>query len=201
MLKLVQKERNIILLLLLFFIALILILFQFVLLELFAQNEISDSLKNIETNGSEMIPNPGVSLKQMVEYAEVINVFVQIAIIILLAILVKDSAALSKVSKLQTEVRFRPWIGPHGGIEFMESNNNKQKYAIKLKNFGEIPATNVTAFSRISDTVLKKDEVIKLKKIDSSEKHNKKYGVDNFNIGPLLPGMEKKYWILIKNLG
>ena len=59
---------------------------------------------------------------------------------ILLYKTVKDFAELAKVSKLQTEVRFRPWIGPSGGILRMAGKNDttQYQYAIALKNYGEV---------------------------------------------------------------
>lgn len=198
MLKVVYRKQNRIPILLLLFAQPILILFLFFTSEVVAQNELSDS-KNIETNEEGMAQNPGISLEEIKEYAEVINVFLEIIIIVLLAKTVRDFSELAKVSKLQTRVLFRPWIGPHGGIEFIESNNDSQRYAIKLKNFGEIPASNVTAFSRISDNVPKRDEVIKLKKINFLDNDRQKYEIDKFTIGPLLPGMEKRYWIFIRD--
>ena len=43
------------------------------------------------------------------EYAEIIAVFLEAGVVLLLWKTVKDFAELAKVSKLQTEVRFRPW--------------------------------------------------------------------------------------------
>jgi hypothetical protein len=49
---------------------------------------------------------------------------------------VKDFAELAKVSKLQTEVRFRPWVGPNRGFELLREDGQKKQYSITLKNFG-----------------------------------------------------------------
>jgi hypothetical protein len=50
------------------------------------------------------------------EYFEIIAVFLEAGVVLLLWKTVKDFAELAKVGKLQTEVRFRPWVGPSGGF-------------------------------------------------------------------------------------
>jgi hypothetical protein len=114
----------------------------------------------------------------------------EIGIVILLWKTVKDFAELAKVSKLQTEVRFRPWVGPSGGFEFLRDDSDKKQYSIAMKNFGEVPASNVIVTSTLSDTKPDKSSVL-----DGSIPH----GASEFHIGPLLPGMEKRYWVFIEN--
>jgi hypothetical protein len=112
------------------------------------------------------------------------------AVVILLWKTVKDFAELAKVSKLQTEVRFRPWVGPSGGFEFLREDNDKKQYSIAMKNFGEVPASNVIVTSTISDTKPNKSALLK---------NSKSNCANEFHIGPLLPGMEKRYWVFIEN--
>ena len=50
------------------------------------------------------------------DYFEIAGVFLDVGILLLLWKTVKDFAELAKVSKLQTEVRFRPWVGTSSGI-------------------------------------------------------------------------------------
>jgi hypothetical protein len=64
---------------------------------------------------------------------------------------VKDFAELAKVSKLQSEVRFRPRVGPSGGYELLREDDAKKQYAIAMKNFGEVPSSNVIVTCTISD--------------------------------------------------
>lgn len=59
-----------------------------------------------------------------------------------------------------------------------------------MKNFGEVPASNVIVTSIISDTKPDKSSAL-----DGS----KQAGASEFHIGPLLPGMEKRYWVFIEN--
>jgi uncharacterized repeat protein (TIGR01451 family) len=124
------------------------------------------------------------------EYFDIMAVFLEMAVVVLLWKTVKDFAELAKVSKLQTEVRFRPWVGPSGGFEFLRDDNDKKQYAIAMKNFGEVPASNVIVTSTISETKPIKTSVLNGSKPD---------GVSEFHIGPLLPGMEKRYWVFIEN--
>ena len=133
--------------------------------------------------------NP-ITLSVINEYFEIIAVFLEMAVVVLLWRTVKDFAELAKVSKLQTEVRFRPWVGPSGGFEFLRDDNDKKQYSIAIKNFGEVPASNVMVISTISDTKPDKSSVV------GDSKQN---GASEFHLGPLLPGMEKRYWVFIEN--
>jgi hypothetical protein len=124
------------------------------------------------------------------EYFEIFAVLLEVGIVILLWKTVKDFAELAKVSKLQTQVRFRPWVGPSGGFEFLRDDSDKKQYSIAMKNFGEVPASNVIVTSTLSDTKPDKSSVVDGSKPD---------GASEFHIGPLLPGMEKRYWVFIEN--
>ena len=103
---------------------------------------------------------------------------------------VKDFAELAKVSKLQTEVRFRPWVGPNGGFELLREDGQKKQYSITMKNFGEVPASNVIVTCTNTDSMPDKTSPV-----DNSKGN----GNNQFQIGPLLPGMEKRYWVFIEN--
>jgi hypothetical protein len=67
------------------------------------------------------------------EYFEIIAVFLEAGVVWLLWKTVKDFAELAKVSKLQTQVRFRPWVGPSCGFEFLRKDNDKKQYSIAMK--------------------------------------------------------------------
>jgi hypothetical protein len=133
--------------------------------------------------------NP-ITLTVVNEYFEIIAVFLEMAVVVLLWRTVKDFAELAKVSKLQTQVRFRPWVGPSGGFEFLRDDNDKKQYSIAMKNFGEVPASNVIVTSTISETKPDKSSALDV---------SKQNGTSEFHIGPLLPGMEKRYWVFIEN--
>ena len=146
--------------------------------------EVSNEIQG-ETHGTE---NP-ITLTVIKEYFDIIAVFLEMAVVVLLWKTVKDFAELAKVSKLQTEVRFRPWVGPSGGFEFLRDDTDKKQYSIAMKNFGEVPASNVIVTSAVSDT--KPDKL--------TLQNSKANGISEFHIGPLLPGMEKRYWVFVEN--
>lgn len=88
-----------------------------------------------------------------------------------------------KLSRIQTEQRFRPWIGPFNQISTLEENNGKVKFDIGIKNYGEIPSTNVIAYFTT------KPELISRKDLENPEQ--------KYDLGPLLPNMEKHYWFFL----
>ena len=90
-----------------------------------------------------------------------------------------------KLSRIQSIHRFRPWIGPLNSIEFMSTNQGRQQFSITLKNYGEIPASNVVAMSMMKTEIMTRDAL------------KNSNGSDSFNLGPLLPNMEKRYWFFI----
>ena len=107
-----------------------------------------------------------------------------IALVFLLYQTVKQLEATVRLSKIQTDYRFRPWIGPLNSIRSLPPNRNSNIYDCTIKNYGEIPAQYVNAYCKI-DTKLMNKEIFKSESIQS------------FNLGPLLPNMEKHYWIFI----
>ncbi|MGI0023334.1 MAG: hypothetical protein ACRD9Q_10805 [Nitrososphaeraceae archaeon] len=132
--------------------------------------------------------NP-ISLAVIKEYSEIFGVLLEAGVVVLLWKTVKDFSELAKVSKLQTEVRFRPWVGPSGGFELLREADDKKQYSIAMKNFGEVPASDVIVSCTISDTKPDKSNGMN----DSKSDNNR------FHLGPLLPGMEKRYWVFIEN--
>jgi hypothetical protein len=150
---------------------------------------ISIRAENVTGTTNENSENP-YSIVVIKDYFEIMGVFLNIGVILLLWKTVKDFAELAKVSKLQTEVRFRPWVGPNGGYELLREDDAKKQYAIAMKNFGEVPASNVIVTCTITDTKPNKSNPM------NNSKNN---GNNQFQIGPLLPGMEKRYWVFIDN--
>jgi uncharacterized repeat protein (TIGR01451 family) len=142
---------------------------------------------NLSNESSE---NP-YSIVVIKDYFEVVGVFLDIGVILLLWKTVKDFAELAKVSKLQTEVRFRPWVGPNGGYELLSEDDKNKQYSITMKNFGEVPASNVIVSCTITDSMPDKLSLLN----DNTKTESK----NRFKLGPLLPGMEKRYWVFIEN--
>ena len=139
---------------------------------------------------NESTENP-YSILVVKDYFEIAGVFLDVGVILLLWKTVKDFAELAKVSKLQTEVRFRPCVGPNGGFELLREDGQKKQYSITMKNFGEVPASNVIVTCTVTDSMPDKLSFLNLN--NSSESKNQ------FQLGPLLPGMEKRYWVFIDN--
>jgi len=109
-----------------------------------------------------------------------------VAIIFLLWKTVKEMQETSRLSKVQLELRFRPWIGPSSGIELMRTTSEgKQQFVITIKNYGQAPASNVVAMFMMKNEMPTRDT------LRSSD------GIDKFSLGPLLPYMEKRYWFFI----
>jgi len=108
-----------------------------------------------------------------------------IALVFLFWKTIKQLEETVKLSRIQSIHRFRPWIGPLNNIEFMSTNQGRQQFSITLKNYGEIPASNVVAMSMMKNEMMARDA---LKNSNVA---------DSFNLGPLLPNMEKRYWFFI----
>lgn len=64
------------------------------------------------------------------------------------------------------------------------TQDGKEQFSITVKNYGEIPSSNVIAKFVMKNELLKRDAL----KLD---------GTTSFNLGPLLPNMEKRYWFFI----
>ncbi len=97
---------------------------------------------------------------------------------------IKQMEATVSLSKIQTNLRFRAWVGPSSSIVPMgeSSDGKQQQYEITVKNFGEIVAEHV---------------VVNCKKDTKEITKDVSSGLEQFNLGPILPNMEKKYWIFV----
>lgn len=111
-----------------------------------------------------------------------------ILLVILLWKAIKQMEATVEVSRVQTNLRFRAWVGPKGGIEFDDEVHNKQQlqYKIVVKNFGEIVAEEVTIYYKKDSKIMSKDV------LNESD-------IEKFNLGPVLPNMEKNYWFFVNS--
>lgn len=107
-----------------------------------------------------------------------------VAIVFFLWRTMKHLEETTRLSRVQVTHRFRPWVGPSSGVEFMRTAEGKEQFAIKLKNYGEIPSSNVVAMFTMKNEMPTRSTL-------SSD------GIDKFNLGPLLPNMEKRYWFFI----
>jgi hypothetical protein len=125
-------------------------------------------------------------------WISVATLIVEAIIVVLLYRTVRDYAEVAKLSRVEVKQRFRPWIGPSTGkIEFIRSTDGREQYSIAIKNFGEIPATNVVAMSNKGNEMPSTRDI----RITSSDDRSGKF--DKFTLGPLLPNMEKHYWLFL----
>ncbi len=98
----------------------------------------------------------------------------------------KHMEAVTKMTTLETEYRLRPWIGPTGPIKKTDhSINEKCQFDIAIKNYGEVPASGVTAKFKMATKMLSREDA------ESSD-------LESFNLGPVFPNMEKHYWFFIE---
>ncbi|MCH6571114.1 MAG: hypothetical protein IH780_00880 [Thaumarchaeota archaeon] len=94
--------------------------------------------------------------------------------------------AVTKMTTMETEYRLRPWIGPINGINKMDhSINEKCQFDIAVKNYGELPASGVTAKFKMDTKMLSREDA-------------KSSDLESFDLGPMLPNMEKHYWFFIE---
>jgi hypothetical protein len=108
-----------------------------------------------------------------------------IALVLLFWKTIKQLDETVKLSRIQSNYRFRPWVGPISSIEHISATHDgKEQFSITVKNYGEIPSSNVIAKFVMKNELLKRD-VLKMN------------GISSFSLGPLLPNMEKRYWFFI----
>jgi len=97
----------------------------------------------------------------------------------------KHMAAVTKMTSIETEYRLRPWIAPTGPIKKMEKSiNDDCQFDITIKNYGELPASAVTA------KFVKSTESLTRESFQSND-------VNSYDLGPVMPTMEKHYWFFI----
>lgn len=115
----------------------------------------------------------------------ILNTLGTLVLIILFWKTIKHLEESSRLAKLQSNYRFRPWIGPINSIKRMPSTNEKHQFVVEIKNYGEIPSTKVVGRCKIKNELMQKSIVKNTQEMES------------FDLGPLLPNMEKKYWIFV----
>jgi len=70
----------------------------------------------------------------------ILTAIATIALVILLWRTLKQFESTAQLSRLQSEYRFRPWVGPINSIKYLKTQDGKYQFDIGIKNFGEIPA-------------------------------------------------------------
>lgn len=97
----------------------------------------------------------------------------------------KHMEVVSKMTSIETEQRLRPWIAPTGPIQKMEKSiSDDCQFEITIKNFGALAANNVAAkFVKSTEPLTR----------ESFQSNN----VSSYDLGPVMPTMEKHYWFFI----
>jgi len=97
----------------------------------------------------------------------------------------KHMEAVTKMTSIQTEYRLRPWIAPTGPIKKMEKSiSDDCQFEVTMKNFGELAASAVTV------KFVKSTEPLSRESLQSNN-------VTSYDLGPVMPTMEKHYWFFI----
>jgi hypothetical protein len=104
-----------------------------------------------------------------------------IALSILLYRTFKHMEASTHATELQTEHKFRPWVGPTGTIEEIDSGSDKKRFEIMVRNYGEYAANDVLTRSLVKLEQITRDDL-------------KSQANSHVSLGPLLPNMEKRFW-------
>jgi len=97
----------------------------------------------------------------------------------------KHMATVTKMTAIETEYRLRPWIAPTGPIKKIEKSiSDDCQFDIAIKNYGELAASSVTA------KFVKSSKPLTRESFQSND-------VSSFDLGPVMPTMEKHYWFFI----
>jgi hypothetical protein len=126
----------------------------------------------------------GLSLELLIGIAHWFTAVGTVALVIALVRTFKHLEASAKMSKIETEFRLRPWIGHSSLIKRMnDSINGNAQFSITIKNFGSLPGSDVKVKSIVDTKPLTRESL--------------KQPLSEFNLGPLLPHMEKIYWFSV----
>ena len=114
-----------------------------------------------------------------------------VVLVILIIKTLKHMETATRFTEIQTNYKFRPWIGPSNAIKEIEGDLKNTRFEIPLKNFGDLPAANVTVIALVSQNNISREQITS----DNPDSKN----IHVFNIGPMLPNMEKRYWLYVSN--
>lgn len=110
-------------------------------------------------------------------------------LVVLIVKTLKHMKIATRFTEIQTNYKFRPWIGPSNTIKEIDGDEKNNRFEIVLKNFGDLPASYVMVSSIISKDMITRDQI----KTDADGSKD----IHVFNIGPMLPNMEKRYWLYV----
>ena len=126
----------------------------------------------------------GIPLEILVAIAHWLTGLGTIILAVAIFMTFRHLEASTKMNKIEIEYRLRPWIGPLNSIKALPPNEKTNQYDCTIKNYGQLPAQNVKAYCKIDTKIMDRDVF-------------KSNPGKNFNLGPLLPNMEKHYWVFI----
>ena len=127
-----------------------------------------------------------VDLTQIEQVAAIIEAFATIAVVFLLYGTIRQMQHTVNLHRIQAEYHLRPWIGPQSGIKIINNPtvDGRYQFDISIRNYGELPSMDSFVSYKQRNTMIKRDET------KSEADHT-------FNLGPMLPNMEKHYWFFI----
>lgn len=115
------------------------------------------------------------------------HIMTGIGTVVLVVLIVKTlhhMKTATRFTEVQTNYKFRPWVGPANSIREIDGSDGSLRFEITLKNFGDLPAHRVIVRSVVSGEKISREQV-------------KSENAKTFDIGPLLPNMEKHYWLYV----
>src|SRR6185437_6080914 len=65
----------------------------------------------------------------------------------------------TRFTEIQTNYKFRPWIGPSNTIKEIDGDEKNNRFEIVLKNFGDLPAPYVMVSSIISKDAITREQI------------------------------------------
>jgi len=126
-----------------------------------------------------------VGLIDLEQVATLLEAFATIALVFLLWHTIRQMQHTVNLHRIQAEYHLRPWIGPQSSIKLLNQNaDGRYQFDISIKNYGELPSMDVMVSYNLKDKMLTRDEA-------------KQDTIHTFNLGPMLPTMEKHYWFFI----
>lgn len=126
-----------------------------------------------------------VGFTELEQVASVIEAFATIGLVFLLWHTVKQMQHTVNLHRIQAEYHLRPWIGPQSSIKLLNQNaDGRYQFDISIKNYGELPSLDVIVSYKLKNKMISRDET-------------KQDAAHTFNLGPMLPNMEKHYWFFI----
>jgi len=81
-----------------------------------------------------------------------------VVLVILIIKTLKHMEVATRFTEVQTNYKFRPWVGPSNIIKEIESDDKNNRFEIMLKNFGDLPAPSVTVKSIVSESQITRVE-------------------------------------------